>query len=121
MMHLTGTELLDCIALRRVRGGGVALHGSGHLDQGRRMPCYLPDVFRRLAEMELTELLSPDYSAGPRRVVLTPRGQVRYRELTAKRDSCADPEQSSGACSVPPDRPSSRLRPVRGLTEGAIR
>ena len=86
-MHLTGTELLDCIALRRVRVGGVALYGSVLLDQGRRMPCYLPDTFGRLAEAKLTELLSPDWSGGPRRVVLTPRGQVRYQELTAKRDS----------------------------------
>lgn len=47
-MHLTGTELLDWIALRRVSEGGVALHGLEHLDHGRKMPCYLPDVFSRL-------------------------------------------------------------------------
>ncbi|MGQ0773632.1 MAG: hypothetical protein ACT4NY_04295 [Pseudonocardiales bacterium] len=78
-MHLTGTELLDCIALRRVHGAGVALYGSVHLDQGRRMPCYLPDTFGRLAEAELTELLTPGYSGGPWRVVLTPRGKFVTR------------------------------------------
>ncbi|MGH3940499.1 MAG: hypothetical protein ACRDTG_18050 [Pseudonocardiaceae bacterium] len=83
----------------------MALHGSVHLDRGRKMPCYLPDAFHRLAEAELTELLSPDWSGGLRRVVLTPRGQARYQELAAKRDPYLDPEQSSGACSVPLDRP----------------
>lgn len=78
-MHLTGTELLDCIALRRVHGGGVALYGSVHRDQGRRMPCYLPAAFGRLADAELTELLSPGYSGGLRRVVLTPRGKFVTR------------------------------------------
>lgn len=33
-MHLTGTELLNWIALRRVHEGGVARHGSAHVDWG---------------------------------------------------------------------------------------
>lgn len=122
-MHLTGTELLDWIALRRVHEGGVARHGSEHLDWGRKVPCYLPEVFDRLAEAELTELLDPDYSAGLRRVVCTPQGLDRYQELTTKRGLSVYPEQSSGDCSVPPDRPLSppRLRPVRASHEGATR
>jgi len=120
-MHLTGTELLDWIALRRVHEGGVALHGSEYVHWGRKVPCYLPGVFGRLADAELTELRDPDFPGGPRRVVLTPRGRKRYRELTAKRGAWVDPEQSSGGCSVPPDRPLSRLRPARGSSEGALK
>lgn len=102
-MHLTGPELLDWIALRRVHEGGVARHGSGYVDWGRKVPCYLPEVFARLADTALTGLLDPD-SAGLRRVVCTPRGRDRYQKLTAKRAPCADPEQSSGDCPVLPDR-----------------
>lgn len=63
-MHLTGTELLDWIALRRVYEGGVAMHGSEHLDRGRKVPCYLPDAFCRLADAELSELRDPGLSQG---------------------------------------------------------
>ncbi|MGH3914035.1 MAG: hypothetical protein ACRDTC_11615 [Pseudonocardiaceae bacterium] len=119
-MHLTGTELLDWIGLRRVHEGGVARHGSTHLDWGRKVPCYLPEVFDRLAEAGLIDLLDPDCSAGLSRVVCTPRGCDRYQELTAKR-ALLGPEQSFGDCSVSPDRPSSLLRPVRAIPEGAVR
>ena len=58
---------------------------------GRTVPCYLPEVFARLAGTGLTSLLDVD-RGGLRRVVLTPCGRVRYQELAAK---CAlvDPEQ----------------------------
>lgn len=113
-MHLTGSELLDWIALRRVSEGGVALHGPEHLDQGMKMPCFLPEAFSRLAAAELTEVRDPDFSGGPCRVMLTPAGRAHYQKLSAER-ALPDPEQSSGDCSVPPDRPLSapRLRPVR--------
>ena len=81
--------------------GGVALHASGYVHWGLKVPCYLPEVFDRLADAELTELLDPDHSGEPRRVVPTSRGRSRYQELSAKHDVCLDPEQSSGACSVP--------------------
>ncbi|MGQ0776900.1 MAG: hypothetical protein ACT4NY_21195 [Pseudonocardiales bacterium] len=82
-MLLTGTELLDWIALRRAHEGGVALHGPEYLHWGLKVPCYLPEV-DRLIETELAELLDPDCSGGPHRVVLTSRGYGRYRELTAE-------------------------------------
>lgn len=107
-MHLTGPELLDWIGLRRVHEGGVALRGSGYVEWGRKVPCYLPEVFGRLAEAELTDLLDVD-CAGLRRVVLTPCGGDRYQELTVRGGSAVCAEQG---CSASPDR----LSP-----EGAIR
>ncbi|MGQ0774123.1 MAG: hypothetical protein ACT4NY_06855 [Pseudonocardiales bacterium] len=64
-MHLTGIELLDWIALRRVSESGVALYGPEHLDHGMKMPCFLPEVFARVAEAGLTEVLDPDFPGGP--------------------------------------------------------
>jgi len=94
--RLTGTELLDWIGLRRVRQGGVAIFGTHYLDHGRTVPCFLPETFRRLTETELTELLDQDHPGGPRRVVITPDGQCRYHELSAKRSPTPEPNQSPG-------------------------
>ncbi|MGH3938992.1 MAG: hypothetical protein ACRDTG_10215 [Pseudonocardiaceae bacterium] len=107
-MLLTGLDLLEWIALRRVHEGGVALHGSQYLHWGQKVPCYLPEVFDRLVETGLTEALEPGCSSGLCRVVPTFRGHDRYQELTAKRGLSPDPEQSSGGCSVAPDPPLSR-------------
>ena len=81
--RLTGTELLDWIALKRVRQGGVAVLGSHYLDHGRRVPCFLPEAFRRLADAGLTELLDSSLPGGLHRVVITLGGQSRYQELSA--------------------------------------
>ncbi|MGH3899955.1 MAG: hypothetical protein ACRDTA_17295 [Pseudonocardiaceae bacterium] len=113
-MHLTGVELLDWIALRRVSEGGVALHGLEHLDHGRKMPCYLPDAFRRLAAAGLTEVGDPDFPGGPSRVVLTPHGRGRHQELSAQR-ALTSPEQPSGGCSILPDRPGIPVPAGQGL------
>lgn len=83
--RLAGIELLDWLALRRVGEGGVAMLGSHYLDRGRRVPCFLPEALRRLAEGKLTELLDSDSPGGLRRVVITSRGRARYRELSAMR------------------------------------
>ncbi|MGH3938387.1 MAG: hypothetical protein ACRDTG_07080, partial [Pseudonocardiaceae bacterium] len=82
--RLTGTELLDWLALRRVCEGGVAMLGSRYLDRGRRVPCFLPKAFRRLADAELTELLESSSAGGLRRVVITSRGRARYQELSIR-------------------------------------
>ncbi|MGH3937802.1 MAG: hypothetical protein ACRDTG_04080 [Pseudonocardiaceae bacterium] len=100
-MHLTGTELLDWIALRRVHEGGVAMHGSVYVHWGRKVPCYLPEVFGRLVETELAELLDVDCSEELHRMTLTSPGLARFRGLIAKRGLFVNPEQSSGDCSVP--------------------
>ncbi|MGH3942679.1 MAG: hypothetical protein ACRDTG_29465 [Pseudonocardiaceae bacterium] len=78
---LTGTDLLDWIALRRVGEGGVTMLGAHYFDHGRRVPCFVPDAFRRLADGELIDLLDPDYPGGLRRVVITPGGRARYQKL----------------------------------------
>ncbi|MGH3937110.1 MAG: hypothetical protein ACRDTG_00515 [Pseudonocardiaceae bacterium] len=103
-MLLTGFDLLEWIALRRVYEGGVALDGSQYLHWGQKVPCYLPEVFDRLVEAELIEPINPGCASGLRRVVPTFRGHDRYQELTAKRGLSRDPEQSSGGCSVAPAR-----------------
>ncbi|MGH3939138.1 MAG: hypothetical protein ACRDTG_10990 [Pseudonocardiaceae bacterium] len=81
--RLTGPELLDWIALRRVSEGGVTMLGAHYLDHGQRVPCYLPEAVRRLADAELTELLDPNHPGGAQRVVITSRGRTRYQELNA--------------------------------------
>jgi len=118
-MHLTGTELLDWLALRRVNEGGVARHGSEYVHWGRKVPCYLPEVFGRLVETELTDLLEVNCE-GLRRMVLTSRGRDHYQRLSSKRGLPVDPEQSSGDCSVPPDRPLFPITAGQGLNDEAI-
>ncbi|MGQ0775056.1 MAG: hypothetical protein ACT4NY_11670 [Pseudonocardiales bacterium] len=70
----------------------MARHGLEYVDWGRKVPCYLPEVFDRLAESGLTDLLDANCSAGLRRVVCTPRGLDRYQALTAKRGIHVAPE-----------------------------
>jgi len=84
--RLTMTDLLDQIALRRVDQGSVTMLGAHYLDHGRKVPCFLPETFHRLADAQLTKLLDPDHPGGLRRVVLTPRGQVHYQELDLRKD-----------------------------------
>ncbi|MGQ0776877.1 MAG: hypothetical protein ACT4NY_21075 [Pseudonocardiales bacterium] len=120
-MHLTGIDLLDWIGLRRVTEGGVALYESGYVQWGQKVPCYLPEVFGRFVETELTDLLDVN-NEGLRRMVMTPRGRDRYQGLRAKRGLPIDPEQSSGDCSVHP-RPSAvpDCGRVGGLNDETIR
>ncbi|MGH3928390.1 MAG: hypothetical protein ACRDTF_00255 [Pseudonocardiaceae bacterium] len=101
--RLTGPELLDWIALRRVYQGGVAMLGSHYLDHGQRVPCYLPEACRRLADAELIELLDPDYPGGLRRVVITSHGRARYQELSAIRGHAAGPDQPPSDESISPN------------------
>lgn len=118
---LTGTDLLDWIALRRICEGYVAMFGSEYFDHGRRVPCYLPEVFGRLAEAELTELRDADFPGGRRGIVLTPLGRDRYHDLEAMRRSSLYLDRLPDGWSVPLDRPLSRWRPVRGCSGGTTR
>ncbi|MGH3915669.1 MAG: hypothetical protein ACRDTC_20015 [Pseudonocardiaceae bacterium] len=111
--RLTGPELLDWIALRRVYQGSVAMLGAHYLDHGRKVPCFLPETFGRLDDTELTRVLEPDHPGGLRRVAITSQGRVRYQELNAMHRSFPCPDQSPGDWSVLPDRPLLRSRPVR--------
>lgn len=116
-MHLTGTDLFGWITSRRVRSGGVALHGPVHFGQGRTMPCYLPGVFGRLAGAELIGLRDPDFPQGPRRIVLTPRGPDRYEQLAANCHPSPCQNSLPEAVRVPLTGRYPRLRPVRGSVE----
>ncbi|MGH3915979.1 MAG: hypothetical protein ACRDTC_21610 [Pseudonocardiaceae bacterium] len=107
---LTGPELLDWLALRRVRRGGVAMLGSHYLDQGRKVPCFLPTALHRLADTGLTELLDPDHPGGVRRIVISPDGRVRYQELSALRSTAVDPDRLPGSGEIFPEP----LLPDRG-------
>ncbi len=117
-MHLTGIELLDWIALRRVHEGGVTVLDFGYVRWGRKVPCYLPEIFDRLSDAELISSLDVDFSTESRRVVLMPRGLDRYQELTAKRGTSVDPEQSSGDRPYGEHRcwPETRYRPSPAKT-----
>ncbi|MGH3913362.1 MAG: hypothetical protein ACRDTC_08130 [Pseudonocardiaceae bacterium] len=117
--RLSGVELVERIALRRVGGGGVVMLGAHYLDHGRKVPCYLPEVFGRLADTGLTALLDPDHPGGLRRVVITSPGRVRYQELSAMRSPAAGPDHSSGDGVVFADRPLLGSRPVRAAGVGA--
>lgn len=75
-------EHLEWIALRRVRGGGVAKHGGGYFDGGRPLlATYLVTIaLDRLAAAGMLEVGEPDdYLMG--RVSLTETGMARYGEL----------------------------------------
>ncbi|MGQ0774534.1 MAG: hypothetical protein ACT4NY_08975 [Pseudonocardiales bacterium] len=121
-MRLTGTELLDWIGLRRVTEGGVALHGSDYVHWGRKVPCYLPEVFGRLVEAELIDLLDANRE-GLRRMAMTPRGLTHYQKLTAKRGLPVGPEAVIRRLLGPPPRPAVVPDCGRsgGLDEEAIR
>ncbi|MGH3929377.1 MAG: hypothetical protein ACRDTF_05305 [Pseudonocardiaceae bacterium] len=73
-------ELLAWLALRRVRGGGVAEVGGYYLDHGLPVPAYLADPFAELTEDGLVALAAAD-PAGLRRATITPTGQARYTAL----------------------------------------
>lgn len=47
-MHLTGTELLDWIALRRVHEDGVEMRGSEYVGWGRKVPCYIDRIAKKI-------------------------------------------------------------------------
>jgi hypothetical protein len=79
---LTGEELFDWLALRRVHQGSVAMAGSCYLDNGRPVPCYLPVPLSRLIETGLLEAveMNPCWA----RIVATASGRARYHELNPR-------------------------------------
>ncbi|MGH2886741.1 MAG: hypothetical protein ACRDPA_29295 [Solirubrobacteraceae bacterium] len=88
---LSGQELVDWLALSRVRTGGVVRCRDEYLEGGQRMPCYLvPELlFDVLLRAGLLQLDQPD-PAGLTRLSLTDAGRARYEELCelAARRSC---------------------------------
>ena len=87
---LAGPDLYAWMALRRVHGGGVARFEGCYYDSGRRMPCFLPDVFDELAEAGLLTLAEPDPgTAGLRRAALTSEGCARLAALSERESQWA--------------------------------
>jgi hypothetical protein len=71
------------MALRRACTGRVARFEGCYYDSGRRVPCFLPDVFDELIESGLLTLTEPDPgSAGWCRVALTSTGHARFAALS---------------------------------------
>lgn len=69
------------IAMRRVSRGGVGTVSGHWLDDGRPVPCFLPEALDSLTNASLVMLTAPD-SGGQRRATLTDSGAVRYAELS---------------------------------------
>lgn len=67
--------------MRRVSRGGVGTVSGHWLDDGRPVPCFLPDALDSLIGASLVTLTDPD-SAGQRSAALTDAGAVRYAELS---------------------------------------
>lgn len=81
---LSGADLYDWIALRRVSDGLVAIQNGLWLESGRRMPGYVTDTLTALAEQRLVTLAKPD-PWGMARATLTGAGSIRYEQLSRQR------------------------------------
>lgn len=106
---LTGSDLRDWMALRRVSGGGVARMGAHWFDHGRPVPGYLADALAELCASKLVALAELDVWA-LQRATLTDPGAIRYqwlcrRHQTARRLPAAG---SAGAATWLADHPYAR-------------
>jgi hypothetical protein len=79
---LTGVDLSDWIALRRISKGHVVKLGAHWIQNGRRVPYYVADALAMLCEHGLVALADPDPLIGiTARAVLTDTGATRYQQL----------------------------------------
>jgi hypothetical protein len=81
---LTGADLSDFIALRRVCGrtdSHVTQIGDDMYDGERRLLPHVEDSVRMLVEVGLATVGEPDPEDGRRPVTATPDGRARYEEL----------------------------------------
>lgn len=90
LLPLSGSELIDWIALRRVCGGGVVMLCGRYVDHGRPVPGYLDEPLAGLSRAGLIALADID-TWGQRRVAPTLDGRARYVELSAQRAAPIDP------------------------------
>lgn len=83
-LPLPAAELAEWLALRRVRGGGVARCGSWWLDVGRPVPGYLNAPLDDMLRVGLVVLVEvPAWCLS--RAVLTVDGSARYHTLCEMR------------------------------------
>ena len=81
---LTGADLSDFIALRRVCGRSdshVTQVGEGLYDGERPLLCHVEDGVRMLIEVGFATLGEPDPECGRQPVTVTPEGRARYEDL----------------------------------------
>lgn len=84
--RLTGADLYDWIALRRVSVGGIAKMYDRWFDGGLRVPGYVTDALTELSDKELVVLAELD-TCGMQRAALTVAGTVHYQRLCTKRET----------------------------------
>lgn len=86
--QLSGVDVYDWIALRRVDDGGVARLGEWWLDWGHQVPGYVTDALTELCRRELVVLRDLDPAAGcMARAALTDAGTIRYEQLRRQRQT----------------------------------
>jgi hypothetical protein len=81
---LTGADLSDFIALRRVCGrtdSHVTQVGDGFYDGERQLLSHVEDGVRMLIEVGFATLGEPDPEDGRQLVTVRPDGRARYEEL----------------------------------------
>jgi len=83
---LTGADLYDWIALRRVSDGGIARMGDRWFDSGLRVPGYVAGTLDRLCNHGLAVLAEPDM-CGMERAAPTDDGTRFYQRLCRQRQA----------------------------------
>jgi hypothetical protein len=79
---LAGAEISEWVALRRVRGGGVAQVGYRWVESGHRLPGHLAVALGGLLASGLIRLVNPDPTTGLMgTAALTHAGNDRYERL----------------------------------------
>ncbi|MGH3872568.1 MAG: hypothetical protein ACRDSR_13855 [Pseudonocardiaceae bacterium] len=86
MTALSGADLHDWIALRRVTDGGIARTGGCWLDGGHRVPGYVTGALTESLAGGLVALADQD-PYGMRRATLTDSGAARYEWLCQQRQA----------------------------------
>jgi hypothetical protein len=82
MTPLAGAEISEWVALRRVRGGGVAQVNSRWVESGHRLSGHLAVALGGLLASRLIRLIDPDPTTGVMgRAALTHAGIDRYEQL----------------------------------------
>lgn len=85
---LTGVDLSEWIALRRISKGHVVKLGTHWIQNGRRVPYYVADALAMLCADGLVALADQD----PPSAVLTDTGAARYQQLCPRQTACRVPK-----------------------------
>lgn len=97
---LTGTDLIDFLALRRVCGrtdSHIGKMGNDYVENGRPLLLFLTDGLTALIEAGHVTLGEPDTaSCGIQPVTVTISGRARYEELCTKQKLPPYPTTNSG-------------------------